>query len=86
MRFDPDARRKAVSMPPRDTQALYHQHVAGRSELDQLGFKSKPEAAPSTLGLTHEASVKLTIHSERNPPCHKCNECPRVAGLELGEM
>jgi hypothetical protein len=36
MRFDPDARRKAVSMPPRDTQALYHQHVAGRSELDQL--------------------------------------------------
>ena len=38
------------------------------------GIKSRPEAASSTLGLTHEASVKLTIHSERNPPCHKCNE------------
>ncbi len=37
------------------------------------GIKSKPEAASSTLGLTREASVKLTIHSERNPPCHKCN-------------
>ena len=38
-----------------------------------FGINSKPEAASSTLGLTREASVKLTIHNERNRQCHKCN-------------
>ena len=72
MRFDPEASQGGFD-PPRDTQALYHKRVAGRSELDQLGIKSRPEAPSSTLMVTLEARARLTTRSERVPPCHNCN-------------